>query len=226
MPVSSYPPDDFSMDDLNADQPSSQASDTAPTDHDAALARIRKKMEFIASEYAAGKLNPAQFNAIYRHYIEKRTIIEKLVERNPETDAWRSVAQHGQTTFLRSHFEARALYYVVFRQGEREPLLSGGKLTHHTAQQVNYVLQKLWKATEVKKGLARKSIGDGQWVVLAIGDFSLSLVVFSLQPSSTQINRMRDLHTDFERANRIAFQRKLPANRMVFPQRALIEQAE
>jgi len=46
-----------------------------------------------------------------------------------------------------------------------------------------------------------------------------------LEPSSGQARLVRDLHADFERANRLPLSRQLyQAERMVFPQRALIEQ--
>lgn len=190
--------------------------------HDVLL-KLRKKLEYIASEYAAGKLNPSQFNALYRHYTEKRVIIEKLLARNPESDAWRSVAEHGQTGFLRHYFEARTLYLMVFRHNEQEPLFVSGKLPTKAVPQIQALLQTLWRMQSKRQGLARKALGDGQWVVLAVGEEAMTLVVFSLQPSTTQMNRLRDLHADFERANKLALQRGFTAKRMVFPQRAFIE---
>lgn len=187
------------------------------------LLKLRKKLEHIASEYAAGKLNPAQFNALYRHYTEKRVIIEKLLARNPESDAWRSVAEQGQTGFLRNYFEARSLYIMVFRHGQQEPLFVNGNVPTKTIPQIQALLQTLWRMQRPRQGLARKALGDGQWIVLAVGEEGMTLVIFSLQPSITQINRLRDLHADFERANKLALQRGFSAKRMVFPQRAFME---
>ena len=56
------------------------------------LALIRGKIKSLTRDYSAGKINAAQFNAVYRHYTEKRTIIEKIIERNPNSDAWRAAA--------------------------------------------------------------------------------------------------------------------------------------
>jgi hypothetical protein len=50
------------------------------------------------------------------------------------------------------------------------------------------------------------------------------MVMFMLEPSTVQLNRVRDLHADFERANRSALERSTKTfDRMVFPQRALVE---
>lgn len=188
-----------------------------------ALDQIRNKLENATREYSAGKLNAVQFNAIYRHYMEKRTIIEKLLERNPDTDAWRAAASQGKTLFLRDKFEARPLYFVVFRRGDKQPLHSEGKLPTRAAEQVHNMMKLLWRMEEWKTGLARKSLGDGLWLLLMVGQQSLTIIIFFFQPSTLQINLIRDLHTDFERANSKLLERGLPPERMVFPQRSLLE---
>lgn len=186
------------------------------------LMRIQRELERLTREYAAGVINAAQFNGIYRHYSEKRALIEKLTARNPESDAWRSAAESHQTSFLREQLESRPLYYVVFRRGEREPLIADGKLSLRAAEQVHRMLKVIWAMQTWRKGLARKSMGDGMWMLLYIGDNALTMVIFLLQPSTLQTNQLRDMHEDFERANRHSLLKGLAPERMVFPQRALM----
>lgn len=193
------------------------------TDYQAAFAKIRADIDRLTREYANGKLNSAQFNALYRHYTEKRSLIQKLVERNPQSDAWRSAAEAGHTAVLKDQFEARPLYYVVFRRGERQPLMNEGKVSQKIAQQMHRLLQVLWAMQTWRKGLAQKSVGDGMWLLLVIGDEAITIAVYFLQPSTWQVNHLRELHEDFERANRVALVRGMPAERMVFPQRSLLE---
>jgi len=195
-----------------------------PQDPRAALEHYRACMEKVAAEFAGGKINRAQFNAIYQHYSDRRAIIERLLERNPESDAWKQVAQPGHTTFLRAHFEARPVFFAVFLHKQPRPLITGGQQTPKLVGQIGRLLRTLWTLqSPPEHGLARKAIGDGQWLALAMGAFGITLVVFSLQPSVTQTNRVRDLHADFERANRLFLERRaINPNRMVFPQRSLI----
>lgn len=188
-----------------------------------ALAILRQKRDQLSRDYAAGQLNAAQFNAMYRHYMEKSAIIEKILESNPESEVWRNVAAQGATAFLRERFEARPIYMVVFRRGERSPLLATGKLPQKAARQVHRLLTVIWQSNAWRTGLARKSLGDGMWLLLTIGENALTITVFFMQPSVLQVNKVRDLHADFERANRMALIRNVPAGRMVFPQRALFE---
>jgi len=187
------------------------------------LDHIRQKMERVAAEFSSGRLNRAQFNAIYGHYTEQRAIIESLVRRNPDSDAWKQVARRGHTTFLRLHFESRPLYYVVFRHREKKPLIAGGKPPANTAPQIVRLLRGLWEVKTLPANtVARKEIENGQWLVLAIGEWAVTIVIFSLQPSAIQTNLIRDLQSDFERANRLSLQRGLTADMMVFPQRAIL----
>lgn len=193
--------------------------DETPQD---ALLRIREQLEKITHEYAAGELSSVQYYALYRHYSEKQLLIEKLIERNPNSDAWRAAATSGETDALRNRFEARLAYYAVFVRGSSEPLLTGGKLPSRSAQQVHRLLKVLLSLRSWRKGFARRSLGDGMWLLLTIGDYSMTMAVYFMQPSEYQSRRVRELHADFERANQIALRDNKLHERMVFPQRALL----
>lgn len=190
-----------------------------------ALGELRKKMEAIADEFAGGKLNRAQFYALYRRYSEQRAIIEKLVERNPETDAWKQVmGAPGQTGFLRMHFAAQTQYFVVYRHNERRPLLSVGSDQPDFALLESIVIPVWRMPSRPKQGLGRKPIGEQKWLILATGEHAVTVVVWSTEPSLAQARLVRDLHADFERANQAALARGwIAPDKMVFPQRALLE---
>ncbi len=196
-----------------------------PDNPQRALEALRRKMQEAVSAFASGKINRAQFNAIYGRYDEKRAIIERLLARDPNSTSWQQVVQAGQTTFLLEHFAARCLYYLVFRHGQPSPLMFGGQ-QQPDIQQIVPILSALYKMPDrPKNGLARKVLKNRHWLILAVGPQALTIVVFSLEPSPAQLNRVRDLHRDFERANALALQRGTTTlERMVFPQRALVEQ--
>lgn len=189
----------------------------------AALNRLRQKREQLTRDYAAGQLNAAQFNAMYRYYMEKTAIIERILERNPESDVWRTVAEPGGTMYLRERFESRLLYCVVFRRDEQRPLLTEGKISAKAAQQLHRLLKTIWAMSTWRTGLARKSLGEGLWLLLIIGEGAMTITVFMMQPSTLQTSNVHDLHSDFEKANALALRRGQPAAQMVFPQRSLFE---
>ncbi len=197
----------------------------SPLDPKAALSALRHKMELIADEFAQGKINRAQFNAVYKRYSEQRTIIERLIERNPSSEAWRQViGVRGQTGFLRHHFAAQTQYFLVYRNDELQPLLVGGRQKPHEAA-ILPVIKHIWSLpNRPKLGLGRKPVGETNWLILAVGAHATTVVMFANEPSIAQAQLVRDLHADFERANQAALARGwLAPERMVFPQRALTE---
>ncbi|MGQ9888576.1 MAG: hypothetical protein ACUVSX_08820 [Aggregatilineales bacterium] len=195
----------------------------APADPVAALAALLRKMEQAARQYASGAINRAQFNAIYGHYKEQRAIIERLLERDPEGSAWRQAAAAGHTGFLLSHFAARPLYYAIYTLQPPRPLMTGGRQSPDL-NLFEPILRALVSANRPRAGVARKRLAGGRWLVLALGEHAVTLVVFTLEPAAAQIARVRDLHAEFERANSDALTRGTRTlERMVFPQRALVE---
>lgn len=227
-PVRPTPPEELQWPRRDSTPPSpipEQPTDPA-TSPMAALSNLRAKMERVANEYASGKINRAQFNAMYGRYSEQRAIIERLIERNPNSAAWKQViGAVGHTGFLRQHFEAQVLYYMIYRHEDFTPLMMGGKVTP-SADEIAPVVQKLWSLKDrPKAGLARRAMGENHWLILALGEYTVTLVLFQLEPSVSQANLVRDLHNDFERANNAALARGTTRlDRMVFPQRALVEQ--
>lgn len=214
--------------------PSQPSEQTAPqsepdidpsTDPQIALQVLRRKMEAISDEFSAGKLNRAQFNAMYKRYSEQRTIIERLVARNPDSDAWKQViAQRGQTGFLRSQFAAAPLMYALFLHGNLKPLIRSGApvLPDDLAARL---LMRVWNMpNRPNQGLGRRQLANDEWLIMATGEYASTLVVFSQEPAISQVQLVRDQHADFERANLTLLSRGSTApERMVFPQRSLLE---
>jgi hypothetical protein len=208
-----------------ADREHDHAAQAAiPSDSQTALSGLRQKMETIANEFAQGKLNKAQFKAMYARYTEQRTIIEKLIERDPTSGAWMNVANTGHTSYLRSHYAAQALYYIVFLHNQPRPLIWGGE-TNPPGAIVLQILKTLWAMpNRPQNAMASKAIGNDQWLVLAVGEFAVTMALYSLEPSPLQIQAVRDMHADFERANHLLLERgNATADVLVFPQRGLVK---
>ncbi|MAU13584.1 MAG: hypothetical protein CL607_27455 [Anaerolineaceae bacterium] len=188
------------------------------------LAWLRDRLTMLSDEYAAGNLNAPQFNALYRHYSEKRILVERLIERDPDSKAWQAAAQPGFTQNLRDRFQSRPKYYVVFKRGRAEPLIASGKLPEEVAREVLKFSRAIWRLPSWKKGLARKQLSDGYWMMLVTGDTTFTMAVYFMEPSGNQGIELSNMHTDFERANEGPLARNMPPDRLVFPQRALLEQ--
>lgn len=191
-----------------------------------ALINLRQKMSRLAAEFAEGKLNQAQFDAIYSRYSEQRMITELLLDRNPESQAWQSVVRPGHTQFLKDYYEARVLSYGIYDQQTFDLVsLTGGMRV--APAQTEAALRRLKEVSQARgnPGPAQRRIGDGRCVLFVPGEWTVAVVIFSLDPSTVQVRRIQDLHQDFERANQHALQsRDYAAERLVFPHRALFEE--
>jgi hypothetical protein len=191
-----------------------------------ALINLREKMAQIAAEFAEGKLNQAQFDAIYGRYSEQRDITERLLARNPDSQAWQSVIRSGHTKFLKQHFEARVLSYAIYDQESGEAINLTGPVVMKR-DQVSAVLNRLRVVLQTRgnPGPAQRQLGDERSVVFMPGERTVAVVIFSRVPAPAQVNRIQDIHRDFERANQHTLRHRDYANsRMVFPHRALFEE--
>ena len=196
-----------------------------------ALEKLRQKTADIAKEYADGKLNQAQFAAMYAHINEKRVIIEQMLAKNPDTLAWQSVATAGHTTFLRQHFEARVLAYLLYDNGTVDPdtplAMQSTKLpSPDVIKPILTALSMLLKTRTTDKPLRAivKPLTGGHWIGIIPGTYTSAIVLFSLEPSANQFQRVVDLQRDFETANHASLARGVrESQQFVFPHRALFE---
>jgi len=190
-----------------------------------ALEKLRQKTARVAAEFACGKINRAQFLAIYAHYNEKRLIIERLLERNPNTHAWQNVARSGQTNFLRQHYASRALSYAIYFHDSLQPLtVQGQPLLPEDITLKILTAMRLARRVQHSLSAQRKQVDKDHWAVFVPAEFTTAITVFWLEPSMRQIFLVKDLHYDFERANRTLLLRNVrAAEHYVFPHRALFE---
>lgn len=190
-----------------------------------ALERLRQKMAAVAQEYDEGKINHAQFDAIYQRYQEQRQITERLVERDPETGAWQSVVHPGHTSFLREKYEAKVESYAIYHLKNQKQIVRTGHI-QIPDQQILPIVKRLNNVTQqnTKPRSANRILEDERWVLFIPGKYSLAVVIFSLEPSLAQIEHVQDVQNDFERANNQLLQRiDHDLRQMVFPHRALFE---
>ncbi|MCS6836352.1 MAG: hypothetical protein NZ750_10080 [Anaerolineae bacterium] len=203
-------------------EPAAKPPASAYEDPAQALVEVQLRLRALIAEYANGAINMAQFNALYHYLVERRMTLERSLS-DPDAEDWHEAAKGGMTGELRNRFQARLIFLAVFRQATEQPLFVSGKLPAKAAQSVAHLVRTLWAKAAWQAGIFRYSIGQGYWLVVVMGEArTMSLATFSLAPAPLQVNQLRDLHTDFERANRSALARQLPPDRMVFPQRALV----
>jgi hypothetical protein len=197
------------------------------------LEAIRTKMGSLAQEFADGKLNRAQFAAMYARYNEMRRIIEQMLTINPTSNAWERVANSGHTIFLKKHFAAQVLAFAILLYAtgpNADPnnptvLKAFGEPTIplDLARQMVAAVQLLSKGNEPLTTVV-KQIEGGHWLVVAPGKYAVTFVLYSLEPATRQVHSIQDLHANFERANRMMLDRGLHLEKqIVYPHRSLFK---
>lgn len=191
-----------------------------------AIEQLSQKLASVAQEYADGKINKAQFNAIYRRYSEQREITQRLLERDPDSDAWQSVVKPGHTGFLRDHFSAKIISYGIYalENGLQVTLQGNVRLPQ---SQLLPILAKIKSVVGQGHtlGAAWRKLKDNNWVLMVPGRYTVAVAIYELEPAVVQRKMAEDVHRDFERANADSLKRGISdEGALVFPHRALLEQ--
>jgi hypothetical protein len=187
-----------------------------------AIRRLRVKMAKVATEFAEGKINQAQFEAIYKRYQDQRAITESLLARDPETNAWKHVLSEGPTSFLRSQHEAHLQAYVLYLNRTAKTVLTHGEIKI-SPQVMKETVQKLRASKETGVRFAEAS--DDRWLAYIPGRYTTAIAIYTNEPTSFQLQMVGDLHRDFETANqRNLASEKFTPKSLVFPQSALFRQ--
>ena len=72
------------------------------------LRAVSDKMMKLAEDFALGRVNRAQFEELYRHYLDERAAIERLLETQPGTPAWKGAVTEGESVLIkRKHAASR-----------------------------------------------------------------------------------------------------------------------
>ncbi len=193
---------------------------SSPQSPQQSLEHIRRKMESLAADYNAGKINREQFDAIFSHYSDQKAVLERMIEMNPTTDAWKRVAASGVTSYLHQYHAAQPMLITTLRLGAKEPIFLHGKVPGESARDMSSILTSITSG-QATEGLVKRQLRIG-WLTVYVGEKAATLVVYSAEPTKDQTERVSEAHKLFERANALALeQQDTPAHRYVFPQRSL-----
>ncbi len=189
------------------------------------LRAVSDKMMKLAEDFALGRVNRAQFQEVYKHYLEERAAIERLLEAQPDTPAWKGAVTEGESVLIKRKHAAQPLGYAIYLNANSLPLRSVGDFRVDSATLVS-MLSSFQSATAEIFGAGLKSseIEGGRWMCFVPGAHTTLIVLFSLEPASLQLELLEELHRHFERANQPAFEAGLPdPTKLVYPHAAAFE---
>jgi hypothetical protein len=204
-----------------------------PADQDAIakaqayLEQVRQKMERLAEDFAAGRVNTTQFQELYAHYQQERKAIEETLAEAPEAAAWRAAvaAEEGESVIIRRRHAARILGYAIYLNASNTLLRSVGEYDVDN-RLVTSMMDNIRTSTaeNIERHMRSIEIEDARWIRFIPGEYTTLAVLFSREPARAQLDMLRDLQMHFERANQQLFARGItdPAQ-FIFPHAAAFE---
>jgi hypothetical protein len=172
------------------------------------LSVIRQKLALLEQDFQAGRVNASQYRAIRRHYQEQSQVAQRLRSKYPESDRWRVVLEEGKTAFLMQLNEAACISIGFYGIQDRQRIFAQGHMPA-AAEEAMALLGTFGsgEANTLEGRMFATKSDDGTSLLLIPGEFTLCLAVFSQDPPAWQVRALREVHRNFEGANRATLMR-------------------
>jgi len=178
---------------------------------------LDQKIARLEQDFQQGRINASQYRAIYRHYMEQREVALRLRQTYPDSDRWQVVLEEGKTRFLLQLNEATCYSVGLYDIKTRARIFVHGKMPP-AAEDAMGLLGTFGIGPEASSDgrMFATKTETGETLLLIPGAYTLSLAVFSQDPPAWQVRALREVHRNFEAANRGALQRGATEN-LVLP---------
>lgn len=181
------------------------------------LQALEQKMARLEDDFQHGRINASQYRAIRRHYEEQREVALRLKQAHPHSDRWRVVLEEGRTSFLMQLNEAVCRSIALFDMDSRERIFLQGNLPKSAEEAMGLLRTFGPSGDEGAQGrMLATHTDDGSALLLIPGNFTAALAVFSQDPPGWQVRALREVHLNFEAANRVHLRKKNHAA-LIFP---------
>ena len=197
--------------------PLEEKSEDLPPDLDLMLASLERKLIRLEQDFQQGRINASQYRAIRRHYLEQRQVAIRLRQAYPDSDRWRIVLEEGKTTFLMQLNEAECRSVALYDIETRKRIFTQGEMPA-SAEEAMGLLRTFGSSgggAPVDRMFATRA-EDGTALLLIPGRHTVALVVFSQDPPAWQVRALREVHSNFEIANRASLSRG-ERHSLIFP---------
>ncbi len=178
---------------------------------------LDQKIARLEQDFQHGRINASQYRAIYRHYMEQREVALRLRQKYPDSDRWQIVLEEGKTRFLLQLNEATCYSVGLYAKDSRKRIFVHGDMPTSAEEAMGLLgtFGSSESGSQDDRMFATKTEG-GETLLLIPGSFTVSLAVFSQDPPAWQVRALREVHRNFEAANRPSLQRGDTA-KLIFP---------
>jgi hypothetical protein len=178
---------------------------------------LNQKIARLEQDFQQGRINASQYRAIYRHYMEQREVALRLRQKYPDSDRWQVVLEEGKTRFLLQLNEATCYSIGLYDIETRDRIFVHGDMPAG-AEDALGLLETFGRREDANPDgrLFATKTDNGETLLLIPGAFTLNLAVFSQDPPAWQVRALREVHRNFEAANRAALKRG-DKDKLIFP---------
>ncbi|MGD8620448.1 MAG: hypothetical protein PVI81_04695 [Anaerolineales bacterium] len=178
---------------------------------------LDQKISRLEQDFQQGRINASQYRAIYRHYMEQREVALRLRQKYPDSDRWQVVLEEGKTRFLLQLNEAACYSIGLYDINSRDRIFVHGDMPAGAEEALGLLGTFGGRDDGTTDGrLFATKTDSGETLLLIPGAFTLNLAVFSQDPPAWQVRALREVHRNFEAANRAALQRG-DKEKLIFP---------
>lgn len=178
---------------------------------------LDQKIARLEQDFQQGRINASQYRAIYRHYMEQREVALRLRQKYPDSDRWQIVLEEGKTRFLLQLNEATCYSIGLYEIQSRDRIFVHGDMPTSAEDALGLLGTFSGREDGSADGrLFATKTDSGETLLLIPGAFTLNLAVFSQDPPAWQVRALREVHRNFEAANRAALQRG-DRDKLIFP---------
>jgi len=172
------------------------------------LSGLERKIDRLETDFQQGRVNAAQYRAIRRHYLEQRDVATRLRQAHPQSDRWKVVLEEGKTSFLMQLNEAVCHALALYDIAKRERFFVQGTMPPSTDEALGLLRTFGPTGSDPNAGrILATQAEDGSALLLIPGEFTAALVAFSQQPPGWQVRALREVHRNFEAANKVPLTR-------------------
>ncbi|HUS83534.1 MAG TPA: hypothetical protein VMX56_00195 [Anaerolineales bacterium] len=175
------------------------------------------KIARLEQDFQQGRINASQYRAIYRHYMGQREVAMRMRQTYPDSNRWQMVLEEGKTRFLLQLNEAACYSVGLYDIQSKTRIFVDGNMPESAEDAMALLGTFSTSEDESPDGRLFATTSDnGETLVLIPGVFTVSLAVFSQDPPSWQVRALREVHRNFEAANRPALLRG-ESEKLIFP---------
>lgn len=189
------------------------------------IAQIHQKMSKLVQEFATGAINRTQFHQLYDRYQRQiMTVAQFIAESDPAM--WKDAIHETEDTLhLKKRLTAKAVGMSVYYNQSGMPIETLGEFAIEPELIVPMLSSYRSAAAEIfRAGMRSTEMENGQWLCFVPGTYTTLIALFSLEPSTNQLQMVERMHQDFEEANKTALQAgEVDPEKLAYPFYAFVQ---